>query len=272
MFKRHLVISAVLLIFSLDIYAQDAGSHPLFQDDWLIRIGGQQADADVKFGLGNPELGDIPLIDTSQGNTDPSLTSIWFDAVWQGPEKWSFGFSYFQARVEGDRTTSEDLMFGDLEIPAGTGIQTDFETDFYVLNGYYDFFQSAGQSAGIGLGVYALDLSASVEAFIGGEATGSSESADALAPLPTLSAYYKHAFNENWAFRVNLSWLSLNIDKYDGSVLGTDLSVEYWPNEHWGVGGGYTYVDLDLTIDETLFDQRYEVQYDSFFLFATFGF
>ena len=95
---------------------------------------------------------------------------------------------------------------------------------------------------------------------------------DVLAPLPTLSLYYKHAFNDKWAFISNVRYFSASIDKYDGEIVAALVSLDYWINENWGLGIGYSYVDLDLTIDEQIFDQRYIVEYDSIFVYATFGF
>lgn len=266
-------IPLIALFFaSFNLHAQDASSHPLFADDWLFRLGGQQAEADVKAGFANPQLGEIPIIDIGAGDADTNVTSFWGNVLWQAPERWSLGFSYFQAKVDGQRTSDSDFSFGDLTIPSGTGITSEFTTNFYVLNGFYDIYQGPARSVGIGLGVYALDLELSVVGQVGGQATGQSESADVLAPLPTLSAYYKHAFNEKWAILADVGWLSANIDQYDGEILTARLSVDYWINERWGLGAGYTYVDLELTVDEPVFDQRYEVQYDSFFIYATFGF
>lgn len=268
---RFLVLT-LLLISSGPLFAQDGSNHPLFADDWLIRIGGQTADADVKAGLSNPEFGNIPVIDIGAGDGDTSITSFWGNVLWQAADRWSFGFSYFQAEADGRKILDEDFNFGDLTIPAGTGVVGDFSTDFYVLRGYYDFYQTPARSAGIGLGVYALDLVASVGVQVGGEPVGDRESADVLAPLPTISAYYKHAFTDQWAMTIDVGWLSANIDEYDGEVTAAGVSVEYWPNENWGLGAGYNFVDLDLTVDKPVFDQRYKVEYDSFFIFATFGF
>lgn len=266
-------IPLIALFFaSFNLQAQDASSHPLFADDWLVRLGGQQADAEVKAGLANPQLGEIPIIDIAAQGSDTTVTSFWGNVLWQAPQRWSIGLSYFRAEADGRRILDSDFSFGDLTIPAGTGVTGEFSTDFYVLNGYYDFYQAPARSAGIGLGVYALDLGFSLATQVGGQATGQRESADVLAPLPTISAYYKHAFNDKWAILADVSWLSANIDKYDGDVLAARLSVDYWINARWGLGAGYTFVDLELTVDEPIFDQRYEVQYNSFFLYATFGF
>lgn len=261
-----------LLVTTFNLSAEDGSGHPLFEDDWLIRLGGQQADADVKVGLANPQLGDIPVLDIGAGGGDTTVNSFWLNVLWQAPERWSLGFSYFQAEADGERLLDSDFDFGDLTIPAGTGVAGDFTTDFYVLEGFYDFYQAPGRSAGIGLGVYALDLEISLQAQVDGQAVGERESADVLAPLPTISAYYKHAFNDKWAVLAGVGWLSANIDEYDGEILSARLSVDYWINDRWGLGAGYNYVDLDLTVDKAVFDQLYEVQYDSFFFYATFGF
>jgi hypothetical protein len=261
-----------LLCAALDASAQDGSNNPLLSSDWLIRIGGQQSDADASIGLSNEELGEIPIVDLNRLGVDSEVTSLWANFLWQAPERWSVGFNYFQAEAEGSRITDEDIEFGDLVIPAGTGINAKFTTDFYVLNAYYDLFQRPDKSLGVGVGIYALDLGMALQKQVGGELTDRTEAADALAPLPTLSMYYQHAFNEHWAWMVDFSWLSANIDQYDGDVFATRIALDYWFNEHWGVGAGYTYVDLDLTIDKDVFDQLYEVQYDSMFIYATFGF
>ena len=272
MLSRKFLVLLVLLTQSLDLAAQDGSSHPLFQDDWLFRIGGQQTDADAKAGLANPALGEIPILDIGSAGGDTTISSFWGSVLWQGPERWSFGFSYFRAEADGQRLLDSDFTFGDLTIPAGTGVSGEFTTDFYILNGYYDFYQAPDSSAGVGLGVYAMNLDISAQAVVGGQPVGGRESGDVLAPLPTISAYYKHAFNDRWALIGDVSWLSANISDYDGDILAARLSVDYWFNERWGVGAGYNYVDLDLTVDEAVFDQVYDVSYDSFFFYATFGF
>jgi len=272
MLKWNCLALASLLFTTTNLNAQEGSGHPLFEDDWLFRLGGQHADADVKAGLANPEIGEIPVIDIGASGADTTVTSFWGNVIWQAPERWSLGFSYFEAQAQTQRILGSDFSFGDLTIPAGTGVTAEFTTDFYVLNGYYDFYQAPGRSAGIGLGLYGLELDISLATQVGGQPGGESESADTLAPLPTISAYYKHAFNDKWAVLADIGWLSANIDDYDGEVFAARVSLDYWINDNWGLGAGYTYVDVDLTVDGRVFDQHYEVQYDSYFFYATFGF
>lgn len=272
MFKYTLFFAIALATFTNNLFAQNEPEHPIFSDDWIFRLGAQHSDADAKIGLGNSEIGQIPVINLGEGDANTTVNSFGANVLWQAPERWSIGFSYFLARVENESLSSEDRSFGDLVIPAGTGLRTDFDTDFYVLNGYYDFFKRKNKSAGIGLGIYALDLSVGADLLVGGQPVGEAEGADTLAPLPTISAYYKHGFNENWAFSTAVSYFAAEIDKYDGDVLSADISLEYWPDDNWGFGVGYTFVDIEVEVDEDLFDQLYVVEYDSFFIFATFGF
>ena len=272
MSRFPLLVLSLSFLVSPNVMAQDAADHPLFTDDWLFRVGGQRTDASVGVGLANEELGEIPIFDLDKAGVDPKFSSLWAHIIWQAPERWSWGFNYFRSEVDGETLTDSDIMFGDLEIPAGTGVRSEFITNFYVLNGYYDFFQRPGSSAGVGLGIYALEMDIELQAVVGGTPGATSESADTLAPLPTLSLYYKHAFNDKWAFMADTGYFSANIDDYDGDIFAARVSVDYWFNENWGLGAGYNYVDIDLTVDGNIFDQRYEVQWDSFFLFLTAGF
>lgn len=263
---------ALLVLFSLPATAQESNGHSLLNDDWILRLGVQRSNADAKVGLGNPQLGTIPLLDFDALGLDPKFDSAWAHFLWQAPERWSWGFNYFRSKAEGQHLTSQDLQFGDLVIPAGTGVAEEFTSNFYVFNAYYDLYQRPNRAAGVGFGIYALDLGAEVQGYIGGAPDGRRATSDILAPLPALSMYYKHAFNEKWALWADAGWFSLNIDKYDGTLLASRLSLEYWPKDNWGVGANYTHVDVDLTIDEAVFDQRWDVRFDSFSLFLTLSF
>jgi hypothetical protein len=262
----------VLLFSALTAQAQDASNHPIFENDWLFGIGVQQSKAGVRIGLANEDLGTIPVIDFDTLGVSPDFTGGWLDVVWQGPDRWSWSFNYFETKSDGRAVTDADIEFGNTVIPAGTGIEATFKTSFYVINGFYDFYQAPGSAAGVGFGVYSLDLEASIREVVGGQPSGDQERADVLAPLPTFSVYYKHAFNSKWAFSTDLNYFGLTIDKYDGNIFAASASIDYWFNDRWGVGAGYTYVDLDLTIDEQPFDKLFDVQYDSFSLYLTYGF
>lgn len=270
---RYLTFAlSLVLLFVSNAFAQETSGNPLLDDDWIIRVGATKIDAEVKVGLSNPELGSIPLIDLDKLGVDAGFTSFWTHVIWQAPERWSWGFNYFRSEADGEHLTSEDIEFGDLTIPAGSGVKSDFVTNFYVLNGYYDFYQSSNSHAGVGFGLYGLDLDLKLQAVVGNEAGASSESASVLAPLPTLSLYYKHAFNERLALWTDVGYFSLDIDNYDGDMLAARLNLEYWVKKKWGFGIGYNFVDLDLTVDKPVFDQQYDVSWNSYNVYFTMGF
>ena len=271
-FVKCLLALALLWLLPTNSFAQESGRNPLLDSDWLFRAGWQRIDADANIGLANPDFGTIPIIDFDTLGVDPTFNSIWLEGIWQSPERWSVGLNYFQSKAEGALTTSKEIEFGDLLIPAGTGVATNFETKFYILNAYYDFFKNPRTDAGIGFGIYGLDLEGSIEVLIDDDRSGTAESADVLAPLPTASLYYTHAFNSHWAISADVDWFGLSVDKYDGRMLAGAVNLDYWFNEHWGLGLGYSYVDLDLTVDEPRYDELYRVDYDSYFLYLSFGF
>lgn len=271
--SRATLITVISLAFvSFQLYAQEGADHPLFKDDWLVRVGANQADADARVGLANENTGNIPIVDLNKLGVDTTFTSLYANLIWQKPDRWNWSLTYFESRAAGDRVTDSDISFGDLEIPAGTGITSDFTTRFLVLNGAYDILDRSDQVAGVGFGIYSLDLDASIGSLQGGDFIGEIQSTDTLAPLPTISLYYRRAFNEKWAIMADAGYFPVKYDKYDGDIVTARLTIDYWFNEHWGIGGGYSLVDVDLDIDENLYDERYDVNWDSFFLYLTFGF
>lgn len=105
-------ISIALLFIDFDIFADDGSGNPLLSVDRVFRIGGQRADADVRAGLANPEIGEFPLIDLQGQGTDTTVTSFWTNVLWQAPARWSVGFSYFEAEADARRITDSDITFG----------------------------------------------------------------------------------------------------------------------------------------------------------------
>jgi hypothetical protein len=269
---RNTLTLLFLFVASASSQAQETSGNPLLADDWLIRVGAAAVKADVKAGLSNEQLGSIPVIDLDQLGVDPDFTSFWTHIIWQAPKRWSWGLNYFRSVAEGEHLTDMDIEYGDLTIPAGTGVTSDFTTNFYVLNGYWDFYQGSNSAAGVGFGVYALDLDLRLQAEIGNQPGVTSEQANTLAPLPTVSLYYKHAFNDKWALWADVGYFSADIDEYDGDLLGTRINVEYWFNDKWGMGLGYNRLDIDITVDKSVFDQLWDVGWDAYTLYFTGGF
>lgn len=246
--------------------------NPTLASDWIWNLGAAFVSSDPVIGLGRDETGQIPLIDLSRTDGDGDTTAFFGRLAWQGLERWRFGFTTYDTDFDGGRFTDDDVSFGDLEIPAGSGIDVSTETRFYIFNAHYAIWQQPNWEAGAGIGVYGIDWEGSVGLRSGAGNIIAFESEDFLAPLPTLALYGKYAFNERLAMVASLDWLGLDLGDYDGEIFALTLGVDYWFNERWGLSGGVQLVDVDVTVEDQPFDKFLEADWESVIVSLNFAF
>ena len=73
-----------------------------------------------------------------------------------------------------------------------------------------------------------------------------STSADVLAPLPVVGIRSDFLITEKVFYRQSIELLYLSYEGFTGSVLDLDLSVEYRPINHFGLGMGVNSTKLEL--------------------------
>jgi hypothetical protein len=223
-------------------------------------------DSDPRIGLA-PDGSQVTLIDVESLGVDADDYDTYLSISWQAPERWRLNFTTYTSKVDGGRFSDRDYEYGDIEIPAGSGIAMNFKSSFYILNAHYAFWQKPRWEAGVGFGIYALDWSGGISLIEGGSGSIlARESDDFLAPLPTLGFFARYAFTDRLAGRVGVDWLSANIDSYDGEVLALAAGVDWWFSDRWGVSGGFELVDIEVSVDDEPFNQYVKASWDSIYL------
>lgn len=250
----------------------DPSDNPTLASDWIWNLGTAVVSSDPVIGVGRDETGQIPVIDLSRTDGDGDTTAFFGRIAWQGTERWRLAFTTYDTDFDGGRFTDRDLSFGELEIPAGSGIEATSDTRFYILNVHYAIWQHPNWEAGAGIGVYGIDWEGSIGLRSGAGSVVAAESEDFLAPLPTLALYGKYAFTERLAMVASLDWLSLDLGDYDGEIFALTLGVDYWFTERWGLGAGLQLVDIDLTVDDRPFDKFLEADWESVVVSLNFAF
>lgn len=245
----------------------DRSDNPSLAADWLFSGGTAFTRNDPKIGLGNPDVGNVSLIDLDRLGVDDSDQDLYGAVHWQGLNRWRFGFSTYVTSVDGGRFTDVDYTYGDLTIPAGSGVSVDTESRFYILNAHYAIWQRPNWEAGAGFGVYALDWEGEIALVSGaGGSRLDSEAEDFLAPLPTLALYGRYAFTERLAGYASVDWLSLDIGDYDGEVFALTAGVDWWFSKRWGISGGVQIVDIDVVKDNDQYDIFVDANWESLFV------
>ncbi len=264
---QHRTLSILLsLLASTPAVAQDATTNPTIASDWLISVGTAFTENDPKIGLA-PDGARVTLIDLEALGIDPDDNDYYVAATWQAPRRWRLDFTTYVSKLDGGLFTDKDYTYGDLVIPAGSGLAMDLSSRFYVLNAHYSFWKKPRWEAGAGFGIYALDWAGGLALVNGdsGEVLGQ-ETEDFLAPLPTLGLFARYAFTERLAGRVGVDWLSANIDKYDGEVFALSAGLDWWFSQHWGLSAGLDIVDIDVTVDDEPFNQYVNASWDSLYV------
>jgi hypothetical protein len=94
------------------------------------------------------------------------------------------------------------------------------------------------------LGVSAIDYDLGLRAESGG--TGlvvAREQEQYPVPLAGLGLVYR--FTPRWAIRAGASYFEYSEDEWEGSMLLTDVDVEFHPWRHFGVALGYNFLDIE---------------------------
>jgi hypothetical protein len=117
-----------------------------------------------------------------------------------------------------------------------------------------------------------LDIGIDTVANAGPSSSDAAERADFLAPLPNIVGFANFKLADRWRWNNRVGWFGLDIDEYNGDFVTFSSSLEYDFNDRFGIGAGYSLIDLDLDIDNALITEIYRIDYDGPFAFASLRF
>jgi hypothetical protein len=247
--------------------AEAIPQHRLFQDDWRFALGGYYASTDTmaRFDAGSGAGVDINFED-ALGMDDRKLVAE-ASMLWRFTERWRLDVEYFAITRRATRTLSQDISWGDADFLAGTEVDSKFRiSDLRAAVGY-SFFRRSDKELGLGFGLHATGLSASING-----AGGGAEAAEVLAPLPVINFYGSFALTDTWAMTTRLDWLSLSYDDYDGEIRSVAVDFLYQPWQHVGLGFGWHSLLIDIGVDNDDWRGRASLVYQGPAAYVTFSF
>ena len=71
--------------------------------------------------------------------------------------------------------------------------------------------------------------------------------------MPLLGGLYEYAVTPDWTVTANARYFGITVDPYSGSIVNIGLSTTY-SFEYFYFGAGYTWVDVNVEIDENSWD------------------
>jgi hypothetical protein len=222
--------------------------HPLLNDKFRVSLGGFYADTNTSVRLdANTGTGIEINFEDALGIENRKLVGE-AAMYWRFGERWHLGADYFSINRSGSRTLSQTVEWGGQTFTAGTNVSAQTKISDLRTTVGYSFFKRPDKEVGVGAGLHWTGLKFSLE-----ETSGvvGAESASVTAPLPVVYMYSNVALTDTWAMSTRLDWLSLNYDKYSGSIRAVGFDFIYQPYTHVAFGMGWHAMILGLKVENT---------------------
>ena len=239
------LIGLVLGVGASPLRAAEAAApvHPVLHDRFYFGIGAYFPRMNTTAQLDSTNLGVGTNVDFEKALGMPAREVVPdFFARYRFAERWRIDAEYFALDRTGSRTSDHDIQWGDHVFPANTQVSSRFFFSDTRVSVGYAFFKTVDKELGAGFGFHVAKYNANLNSTVVGSETG-----DALAPLPVLSAYGQFALTEEWAVGGRVDWFSMSYDHYDGNVSSVGVNLMYQPFRNVGFGLGYRSLFIALT-------------------------
>ena len=253
-----------------------AGSlNPTLNEDFTLRLGAglMSNDARVRSDL---KGGDVSAeVNLNDLGIDDNSSTPYAGLRWRFADRWKLDLEYFGTHQDGSGVTTGNIEFGDVRIPFGVQASTSLDVDLYSVSVGWSFIRSERTEVGVGLGLHVADLKTQIRGAgtVGGIPTPvATGTADTTAPLPNIRLYGGYAFTPTLAAEAGLGYFSLNYGDYDGHWFSGTAVLEWRPAEHFGVGAGYAWFDVNVDVDNTNTRDTYDFTLQGPVLFVSAGF
>ena len=197
---------------------------------------------------------------------DDRATVVRLDSFWHWNRRNGIELSYFDIRRSGSRTTAQDINFGQIFVPAGTGVKTTFNTTILKFDYRYNFVADERTVIGASIGLHTMGIDTTLETTTGAAVD---EEFKAALPMPLLGLHFEYALSHTWKLISSVELLQLDLGSYSGVISDRRLTIEHNPFKNFGWGLGYNGFSLDAKADGNgSLSARVEYEFQGLMLFA----
>lgn len=175
---------------------------------------------------------------------ETSLTVPRIDGYYRFAPKHRVDFSWYKIERGGRIVTQRGIDFGDASFPAGTPINSAFDTETTKLTYTYSFYRRPEIETALSVGLHVTKLDMSIQSSL-----GISEAETVTAPLPVFGFRLDYAVTPKWWVRTKYELFFLDsIDEFQGAYSDFTLGVEHRTFRHVGFGLGLNRNALDVEV------------------------
>jgi hypothetical protein len=246
----------------------DIPEHPALTAKWVFGAGLFVPKTTTEAQLTSATLGAGAIINFEDTlGVDEEKEVPGFMARWRINHRWRVEAEYFQINRSATRTINRQIEWGGIVYPINAQVSTNFDFSDLRVSAGYSFFRTKDKELGVGLGFHIAEYRVGLSS-----AAIGAESEDVTAPLPVFNVYGQFALTDRWAVGARIDRLSLEYDKYDGSIGSIGVDLMYQPFRNFGLGLGYRATLFDLTVTENDRELRVKQNFTGPIFFITANF
>jgi len=220
---------------------------PEYPDKFRIQLGSYFIrDTNTEVGV-NSTIGNIgTVIDLERDlGTDDKLSIPKINAFYRFNDKHRIDFSWLEVDRKGTKSTALEFTVGDEIFAASSVVETEIKTKIYKLAYAYSFYRSPKVELSFSAGLNIMDY----DVVLDNKTSGKLETAQVTAPLPVFGLLMDYAISPRWLvhFRFETFYIELN-DKIRGSLIDSELGIEYRMFKHVGFGVGFNRFSVDAKV------------------------
>jgi len=222
--------------------AQEAKS-VAFPDKYMIRLGAYYVDrASTDFlVLDSNGVGvGVSFEKNLGGDTTDSVARI--DGYYRFNDRHRLEFGSFS--VDRNGFTNIDLKIGDVDLTGN--ITSNIKYTITKVGYAYSFYHSPQVELSLAAGLNITDYE-----IIYSSTSGSSDAVGVTAPLPLFGLQMTYAISPKWSVRYLSEAFYIDIeDTLKGTLLNSELSIEYKAFKNFAIGAGTTRASTDLDVND----------------------
>jgi hypothetical protein len=198
---------------------------------------------------------------------DEEITEFRVDGYLRFFDRHRFQLGYYNISRSARAQLTNPIQFGDIIFPA-IAVSTDTDISIYEASYMFSFLQNDSLELAASLGAQILDIEASI--------TGSGgllrESAEAVGPIPVIGLDLIYRFSTDLSLTSRIQFFTLEVDKYDGTLIDFRAALEYMFLENFGLGVGYNFFGIDVEVDGSNFLGEVDYEFQGVQVFGVFRF
>jgi hypothetical protein len=248
------VIIILLLSFSSLLHAQELGDTLKLQlGGYLLSKNSTTISAENRYFATDINLEDDLGMETKTNTFRAS-------GYYRFNDRHKVEFSYYALDTSSTNTIVRDLYWDGKLYKAGATLDSQLDIDIYKLSYAYSFYHSESLELAGSIGLHVMDIETGLKgsAFILGQiGTYGDGTVNFLAPLPVVGFRIDYAITPRLHINGLVDYFGITIDQFSGDFTDVVLSVEYRVLDNVGIGAGFNYTNLNITVDD---DTKYKLK------------